>query len=288
MGGRGIPTRTWRSEGTAPHLQWNRRRQPNPWVQIPFTATKASSSSPQAEADRPAGIEPTSTSAISARSDHGGDYPADAEDARYAVRRSEEPGVQPIRLDKSAHDYTADRWSAMTLTAPSDTTRDREAALSTTPGARTGLSPDKNAGAPASTYADAHRARLGVTLQAGFPVNRPKSEVHKPSQDGALRVNNISTRCSPELLRRPKGRQERGRRGALVHRRRHGCVRITPAPLTTTTGVRRHRWFAGDGRGGARAPGSNVGWGTCARVSNRGGWMRVRYGEHDKEVGDKI
>ena len=41
------------------------------------------------------------------------------------------------------------------------------------------------------SYADAHRARLGVNYQQ-IPVNRPKSSVRSYSKDGAMRVDNVS------------------------------------------------------------------------------------------------
>jgi len=41
------------------------------------------------------------------------------------------------------------------------------------------------------SYADAHRARLGVNYKQ-IPVNRPKCPVHSYSKDGAMRVDNVS------------------------------------------------------------------------------------------------
>src|SRR5580658_7938187 len=59
----------------------------------------------------------------------------------------------------------------------------------TVPG--TGLSPDKMLLARGFSYADAHRARLGVNYQQ-IPVNRPRSEVRSYSKDGAMRVENVA------------------------------------------------------------------------------------------------
>ena len=59
----------------------------------------------------------------------------------------------------------------------------------TVPG--TGLSPDKMLLARGFSYADAHRARLGVNYQQ-IPVNRPKSPVRSYSKDGAMRIDNVS------------------------------------------------------------------------------------------------
>lgn len=57
--------------------------------------------------------------------------------------------------------------------------------------AGTGLSPDKMLLARGFSYADAHRARLGVNYRQ-IPVNSPKVPVHSYSKDGAMRVRNVS------------------------------------------------------------------------------------------------
>jgi catalase len=54
-----------------------------------------------------------------------------------------------------------------------------------------GPSPDKMLLARLFSYADAHRARLGVNYKQ-IPVNRPKVPVHSYSKDGAMRVQNVS------------------------------------------------------------------------------------------------
>jgi catalase len=55
----------------------------------------------------------------------------------------------------------------------------------------TGLSPDKMLLGRGFSYADAHRARLGVNYKQ-IPVNAPVSPVHAYSKDGAMRVVNVS------------------------------------------------------------------------------------------------
>ncbi len=52
------------------------------------------------------------------------------------------------------------------------------------------LSPDKMLLARGFSYADAHRARLGVNYKQ-IPVNTPHVEVHAYSKDGAMRVKNV-------------------------------------------------------------------------------------------------
>jgi hypothetical protein len=53
------------------------------------------------------------------------------------------------------------------------------------------LSPDKMLLARGFSYADAHRARLGVNYKQ-IPVNSPKVPVHSYSKDGAMRIHNVS------------------------------------------------------------------------------------------------
>ncbi|MGV0835717.1 catalase [Mycolicibacterium thermoresistibile] len=55
----------------------------------------------------------------------------------------------------------------------------------------TGLSPDKMLLARGFSYADAHRARLGVNYKQ-IPVNAPKVETHSYSKDGVMRVQNVT------------------------------------------------------------------------------------------------
>ena len=54
-----------------------------------------------------------------------------------------------------------------------------------------GLSPDKMLLARGFSYADAHRARLGVNYKH-IPVNKAQSPVHSYSKDGAGRTENVS------------------------------------------------------------------------------------------------
>lgn len=54
-----------------------------------------------------------------------------------------------------------------------------------------GASPDKMLLARIFSYADAHRARLGVNYKQ-IPVNKPQCPVHSYSKDGAMRTENVS------------------------------------------------------------------------------------------------
>jgi catalase len=55
----------------------------------------------------------------------------------------------------------------------------------------TGLSPDKMLLGRGFSYADAHRARLGVNYKQ-IPVNAPKAPVHTYSKDGVMRIVNAA------------------------------------------------------------------------------------------------
>jgi catalase len=57
--------------------------------------------------------------------------------------------------------------------------------------AGTGLSPDKMLLARGFSYADAHRARIGVNYKQ-IPVNAPKAPVHSYSKDGTMRTIPVS------------------------------------------------------------------------------------------------
>jgi len=54
-----------------------------------------------------------------------------------------------------------------------------------------GPSPDKMLLARLISYADAHRARLGVNYKQ-IPVNRPQSPVHSYSKGGTMRMDKVS------------------------------------------------------------------------------------------------
>jgi catalase len=53
------------------------------------------------------------------------------------------------------------------------------------------LSPDRMLLARGFSYADAHRARLGVNYKQ-IPVNSPRVPVHSYSKDGVMRIRNVS------------------------------------------------------------------------------------------------
>ena len=72
-----------------------------------------------------------------------------------------------------------------------------------------GVSPDKMLLARVFSYADAHRARMGVNYKQ-IPVNRRRSPVHSYSKDGAMRMQKVvRPRVRAELEGRPGGRPGR-------------------------------------------------------------------------------
>jgi catalase len=107
--------------------------------------------------------------------------------------------------------------------------------------AGTGLSPDKMLLARGFSYADAHRARLGVNYKQ-IPVNSPQVEVHAYSKDGVMRVHTSptrSTRRTPKAARRPIRAGSPSRCDTPTAR-----WSARPTARTTTTGARPGRWSA--------------------------------------------
>ena len=108
-----------------------------------------------------------------------------------------------------------------------------------------GLSPDKMLLARGFSYADAHRARLGVNYKQ-IPVNEPEGAGAQLQQgrrdaDGQRRRPGLRA----QLLRRPEGGPVRdGPSGAVGDRRRNGPVGVHAARRATTTSARPARWCA--------------------------------------------
>ena len=106
------------------------------------------------------------------------------------------------------------------------------------------LSPDKMLLARGFSYADAHRARLGVNYKQ-IPVNAPKVPVHSYSKDGAMRIaQRLRPGVRAELQGRPAGRQRAQPAGRLVRRRRHDPLRLHAARRGRRLRPGRHAWSA--------------------------------------------
>ncbi len=198
MGDRGIP-RSWRRmNGYSSHTyMWVNAKDERFWVKYHFKTDQGIECLTQEEADRLAGVDADCHRRDLFNAIKKGEHPswtlnvqimpfAEAETYRY----------NPFDLTKvwSHRDYPLREVGRLTLTRnPTDFHTEIEQAAfevnNLVPGI--GPSPDKMLLARIFSYADAHRARLGVNYRQ-IPVNRPKAPVHSYSKDGAMRVENVS------------------------------------------------------------------------------------------------
>lgn len=198
MGDRGIP-KTWRHmNGYSSHTyMWVNARGEKFWVKYHFKTDQGIEFLTQQEADHLAGTD--------------GDY--HTRDLYEAIERGDYPGwtlymqIMPFKEAETYHinpfdltkvwphaDYPLVKVGKLLLNRnPTDYHTEIEQAAfepnNMVPG--TGISPDKMLLARVFSYADAHRARLGVNYKQ-IPVNKPKCPVHSYSKDGAMRVENVS------------------------------------------------------------------------------------------------
>ena len=198
MGDRGIP-KTWRNmDGFSSHTyMWVNARGERFWVKYHFKTDQGIEFLTQAEADRIAGEDADYHQRDLFDAIKRGDYPSwtlkmqimpfeDAKTYRF----------NPFDLTKvwPHADYSLHEVGRLTLNRnPTDFHTEIEQAAfepnNLVPGI--GLSPDKMLLGRVFSYADAHRARMGVNYKQ-IPVNRPKAPVHSYSKDGAMRVENVS------------------------------------------------------------------------------------------------
>ncbi len=198
MGDRGIP-KTWRHmNGYSSHTyMWVNAQGEKFWVKYHFKTNQGIECLTQEKADQLAGTD--------------GDY--HTRDLYEAIRRGVHPSwtlymqIMPFKEAETYRynpfdltkiwphgDYPLLKVGKLTLDRnPTDYHTEVEQAAfepnNIVPG--TGVSPDKMLLARVFSYADAHRARLGVNYQQ-IPVNSPKVAVHSYSKDGAMRVRNVS------------------------------------------------------------------------------------------------
>ncbi|MAA65453.1 MAG: catalase [Alteromonadaceae bacterium] len=198
MGDRGIP-KTWRHmNGYSSHTyMWVNAQGEKFWVKYHFHTDQGIECLTQAEADKLAGED--------------GDY--HTRDLYEALKRGDHPSwtlymqimpfqdaetyrFNPFDLTKvwPHSDYPLIKVGKLTLDRnPTDYHTEIEQAAfepnNLVPGI--GISPDKMLIGRVFSYADAHRARLGVNYKQ-IPVNRPKSPVHSYSKDGAMRMDNVT------------------------------------------------------------------------------------------------
>jgi catalase len=198
MGDRGIP-KTWRHmNGYTSHTyMWVNAAGDKFWVKYHFKTDQGVECLTQEEADKIAGESPDYHRQDLFEAIRGGDYPtwtlkvqvmpfADADNYRF----------NPFDLTKvwPHGDYPLITVGTMTLDRNlTDFHTEMEQAAfepnNLVPGI--GLSPDRMLLARGFSYADAHRARLGVNYKH-IPVNAPKSPVHSYSKDGVMRTVNVT------------------------------------------------------------------------------------------------
>jgi catalase len=198
MGDRGIP-KTWRHmNGYTSHAyMWVNAGGDKFWVKYHFKTDQGIEFLTQQEADKLAGESPDYHRQDLFEAIRDGDHPSwtlhvqvmpfeEAKDYRF----------NPFDLTKvwPHGDYPLIKVGTMTLDRNlTDFHTEMEQAAfepnNLVPGI--GLSPDRMLLARGFSYADAHRARLGVNYKH-IPVNAPTAPVHSYSKDGVMRTVNVS------------------------------------------------------------------------------------------------
>ncbi|MCM2130085.1 catalase [Larsenimonas rhizosphaerae] len=198
MGDRGIP-KTWRHmNGYSSHTyMWVNDKSERFWVKYHFKTDQGIECLTQEEAVKMDGVDPDYHRRDLFNSIKKGDCPSwtlhmqimPFEDAKtYRINPFDLTKVWPHS------DYPLIKVGKLTLDRnPTDFHSEIEQAAfepnNSVPG--TGFSPDKMLLARVISYADAHRARLGVNYKQ-IPVNSPKSEVNSYAKGGAMRIRKTS------------------------------------------------------------------------------------------------
>ncbi|ROU02087.1 catalase [Marinobacter sp. R17] len=198
MGDRGIP-KTWRHmNGYSSHTyMWVNAQGEKFWVKYHFKTDQGIQCLTQEDADRLAGEDGDYHTRDLYEAIERGDHPSwtlymqimpfkDAETYRF----------NPFDLTKvwPHDDYPLTKVGRLVLNRnPTDYHTEIEQAAfepnNLVPGI--GISPDKMLLGRVFSYADAHRARLGVNYKQ-IPVNSPKAPVHAYTKDGAMRMQNAT------------------------------------------------------------------------------------------------
>jgi len=195
---RGIP-KTWRNmNGYSSHTyMWVNARGERFWVKYHFKTDQGIDFFTQEEADRIAGEDADYHRRDLFEAIKRGDYPSWTLKMQIMpFKEAETYRFNPFDLTKvwPHGDYPLHEVGCLTLNRnPTDFHTEIEQAAfepnNLVPGI--GPSPDKMLLARLFSYADAHRARLGVNYKQ-IPVNRPRCAVHSYSKDGAMRIDNVS------------------------------------------------------------------------------------------------
>jgi catalase len=198
MGDRGIP-RTWRHmNGYSSHTYlWVNASGEKFWVKYHFKTDQGVECFTQDEADQMASADTDYHTRDLFEAIKRGDHPSWT--LKMQIMPFEEAKTyrfNPFDLTKvwPHGDYPLIEVGKMTLDRnPTDYHAEIEQAAfepnNLVPGI--GLSPDKMLLARGFSYADAHRARMGVNYKQ-LPVNAPKVPVHSYSKDGAMRYTKVS------------------------------------------------------------------------------------------------
>nr|WP_319492793.1 catalase [uncultured Desulfobacter sp.] len=198
MGDRGIP-KTWRHmNGYSSHTyMWVNKDDERFWVRYHFKTDQGIECLTQQEADRLAGVDADCHRRDLFESIRQKNYPSWTLKVQLMpFSEAETYRFNPFDLTKvwPHGDYPLHEVGKLVLNRnPTDFHTEIEQAAfepnSFVPGI--GPSPDKMLLGRLFSYADAHRARLGVNYKQ-IPVNRPKAPVNSYSKDGVMRVINVS------------------------------------------------------------------------------------------------
>jgi catalase len=256
MGDRGIP-KSWRHmNGYSSHTyMWVNANGERFWVKYHFKTDQGIDFLTQEDADRIAGEDGDYHRRDLFDAIRRGDYPSWT--LRVQIMPFEEARAyrfNPFDLTKvwPHGDYPLHEVGRLTLDRnPTDFHTEIEQAAfepnNLVPGI--GVSPDKMLLARVFSYADAHRARMGVNYKQ-IPVNAPQGPVHSYSKDGAMRIQNVSDPVyAPNSKGGPAADPERypyvEKMGC---RRRVRPRRLHPAPGRRRLGPGRHARARGHGR----------------------------------------
>lgn len=198
MGDRGIPRSYRHMHGYSSHTySWINGDGELSWVKYHFRCDQGVEFLTQEEADRLAGEDADYHRRDLFEAIADGEHPSWT--LKVQIMPYEDAATyrfNPFDLTKvwPHGDYPLQEVGKMTLTDnPTDFHSQIEQAAfqpnNLVPG--TGLSPDKMLLARGFSYADAHRARLGVNYQQ-IPVNTPRCPVHSYSKDGAMRYELVT------------------------------------------------------------------------------------------------
>ncbi|TFG08218.1 catalase [Candidatus Thorarchaeota archaeon] len=198
FGDRGVPT-SWRHmNGYSSHTyMWVNAKNERFWVKYHFKTDQGIEFFTQEEADRIAGEDADHHRRDLFNAIKRGDCPSWTLNVQVMpFKEAETYRFNPFDLTKvwPHGDYPLHEVGKLILNRnPTDFhTEIEQAAFAPSNLVRgIGPSPDKMLLARLFSYADAHRARLGVNYHQ-IPVNRPKSPVHSYSKDGAMRIDNVS------------------------------------------------------------------------------------------------